>query len=130
MYSWLKSSLILGMVLSGFPHVACDCGCAAPDREQSVSACPHCAAGRARTEPERPRPCQCRQCESVSAVPAGSPVTAPSLESSRCIFAAPVGLSVRVFSAKAAEEAGRAEPIGPPLPSLCALSILLGHLLL
>ncbi len=134
MHVWTKLVLALGVVVAGYPHAFCDCGCASAARQQAVRSCPHCDRGqddgRGATAPQRPRPCECRQCELSKAVLADSPAAVPSLDPSERVSPAPVAVQTEVVLAGPAEDSGRAKRPASPLFYPCALPILLEHLLL
>ena len=119
--------LIVGLVLAALPHAFCTCP---SDQAAEPAACPHCDGGSGDRPADRPEPCQCSQCESVSAVLPSPPATVRSMDSNSRLCLAPVAMSVQCAFAVRIEMVDGAEPLGLRLPYGCALPILLGHLLL
>lgn len=127
---WLNIVLVIGLALGRFPHAFCLCGCAKAPEPKAAPACPHCAEGRGDRAPEKPEPCQCAICDVVKAVPSEPQATVPAPEPSGRIFLSAVSPSVQLALAPLTGGLGQAETSGSYLPSGCALTILLGHLLL
>lgn len=120
----------IGLVLTGLPHAFCDCGCGEPAKPVEVALCPHCDKTPDDAAPDRSKPCQCRQCELVDALPPGPLATAPSLDVTSHIDTPAVAAVLPLASASAREKTGRANPVDVLPRYGCALTILLGHLLL
>jgi hypothetical protein len=131
MQIWVRAALVIGLALGGVPHVYCSCGCAAARQRSASPACRACCGGHARQMPEKSRPCRCRTCDVVKAVAADSSTSVPALEPTWRVFPAPTAASVQLVPIALANAASRAELPGPSFaPSGCALSLLLGRLLL
>ena len=68
MKTGLHIAMILAMVLAGFPHLFCGCGCSGTARAEVTQAappaCPHCCQAGDDSAPQRGRePCECGGCE-------------------------------------------------------------------
>jgi hypothetical protein len=129
-------AVVIGLVLGGFPHAFCNCGCAgkAADSqagdERALPACPHCCPGDSAPTQDRPHPCKCATCETVKAAFVGSPVNVPPPDSGWRAEMRPAALCVAPLASFALGQGSRGGPTCTSLPSGCALPILLESLLL
>lgn len=127
----LRVTLLMGLVLGGFPHVFCRCGCADAAAEPvAPPACHACCGGLAQPESEKPKPCRCRTCEVVKAVADSPSTSVPALHVTWQVPPAAAAASVRLVSADSPESFDPAKLCGPFAHLGCALTVFLGRLLL
>jgi hypothetical protein len=136
MRNWTIFAVLIGLVLGGFPHAFCGCGCAGvtPNAEAfekpAAPACPHCCGGDSAPTEDTPQTCKCATCNSVKAALVGSYTSPPSPHSVWRAAIDPAGpCAAPLFSLALSRDSGT-EAVSASLPSGCALTILLGHLLL
>lgn len=130
----LRLTVVLGLILSSLPHALCSCGCAGlagadEVRQRSERTCPHCCQGQADSEQPRPKPCECRTCQELKAVPVETAVAASSLTPTWWGFVSTDSIH---FPGVPSDTAKRANRMGPPgfLTGPLAITLLLGRLLL
>ena len=126
----LRVTLLVGLVLGGFPHAFCQCGWAEGSKPAAPRVCHACGGGPAAPVPEKPEPCRCRPCEIVQAVADPAAQSVPALDLTSRVSPAAIAPSVRLASADSPEDFSPAEPPGRFAHLGCALTIFLGRLLL
>lgn len=123
--------IVVGLVLSGFSHAFCDCGCATAAQQESAPACPHCDGGPTNRVPEDgPGPCECRNCDQIQAVSPGSTAPMISPGPNPAVDLAPIAARVQFVPPCPSEEGTGSGPAGVSLGLPSDLPILLCHLLL
>jgi hypothetical protein len=136
MRNWMTLAVVFALVLGGFPHAFCGCGCAGGNAQAQVGdkpvvpACPHCCGGDSAPTKDPPQPCKCAACHAVKAVVADSYTSAPSSDSVWRAAIEPAGLATAPLASLASSQDSRTGPLSASLQSGCALPVLLGHLLL
>ncbi|NQT13183.1 MAG: hypothetical protein HQ582_10570 [Planctomycetes bacterium] len=136
MQNWATFLLVIGLVLGALPHAFCNCGCAgeAVERQagdqRAAPACPHCCPSGSAPTQDPPQPCKCATCETVKAAFIGSQVQAPSPDSGWPMEVGPADLCVAPLASLVSGQDVRTGPSCTSLLSGCALTILLGRLLL
>ena len=127
---WLTITLVVCLALGALPHAFCSCGCAEESRPAASPACQACGEGHAQPVPDKPEPCQCRTCEVVKAVAAGSQMPVPASDLTSRVPPTAAAQSVQSASADFPGDFSPAEPPGRSVRLGCALTVFLGHLLL
>lgn len=133
---WATFAVVIGLLLGGFPHAFCNCGCAGEAAEsqagerRAVPACPHCCPGDSAPTQDRSQPCKCVTCETVKAAFVGSQVNVPSPDSGWRATIEPASLCVASLALFASDQGIKTGPPCTSLRSGCALPILLESLLL
>lgn len=136
MRNWTTFAVVIGLLLGGFPHAFCNCGCAGGTAEseagaqRAAPACPHCYPGDSTPTQESPKPCECAKCETVKAALVGSQVNAPFLLTEWRAAIEPANLCVASLAPFASGQSSRTGRPCTALPLGCALPILLESLLL
>ena len=129
MQACFSAVIVLGLVLSGLPHAFCNCGCAEVAGKKSEPSCRSCCDSHGEQSSENPKPCKCRVCRVVKAVPPGPMAKAPSLDRTSSVLPMSAALNVRAVVFSASEKSGGAILSQALPPPACGLPILLGHLL-
>ena len=129
MQKCLRLTIVVGLVLSGFSHAFCACGCAESEGQKSVQVCHRCGSDRSQQAPQQPKPCKCRPCQVVDAVPPDSAASVFSPDSTSGVSFAPVGPAVRFTVFRPSETLVVPGPPRASPPPHCRLPILLEHLL-
>jgi hypothetical protein len=130
MKTCLPVTLVAGLVLGCFPHAFCHCGCAQERSHHAPTAVHPCCRGHADPSPAKPEPCRCRMCEVVKAVPAGPQTSAPSSDLTWRVLPTAVAPSVWSAAAEVPQDFSPADRFARYAHLGCALTVLLGRLLL
>ncbi len=132
MAAWLKIALAVAWVIAGMPHALCTCGCgepAAAAESREAPRCPHCSGDQPEQAPDQPKPCRCDDCGIGQAIPpsgAAANSSSPSLVDRVFTLSSTDALVGSAQPSRRIEQIGSANSPGVPV---CALPILLGHLL-
>ena len=133
---WISITLGLAVALTGVPHAFCACGCgglvALIPTEASDRVCHSCTGRDSVPAPDGQRPpCECQSCGVIQALATAPATTVPYAGDVRSVGAPQASFLVAAPApAPSPGSYGGTEPPGHFTGSQCALTILLGHLLL
>lgn len=139
MRTWVSITLAFAVALTGAPHAFCACGCGglvslivteSPDRVGS--SCSSCGDHDSAPTPDGQRPpCECQDCGVSQALAIALVTTVPYAGDVRSVSAPQASLLIAAPApAPSPGSYGGTEPPSHFTGSQCALTILLGHLLL
>ena len=138
MKTLVSITLAIAVALTGSPHAFCACGCGglaalllteAPDR--ASSSCSSCGNHGSTPTPDGDRPpCTCRTCGAIEAAATAPATPVPPSANVRSASVPQVSFLIESAPVRSPGSYGETEPPGHFTGSQCALTILLGHLLL